>query len=175
MWSEAPEMTVNNMAGDFVTHRLAGDEAILAALVIGDVNEFISTVLSDPTTHSVALARDIAAFKVLLAARPSRAWRDYFDRWIAGTGLENELATLASGYPAALNAGMIVWAPNGTLARDTGRTIIRGGAGTLRAQARPRSGGFAQAVRVWVREGPNGGLEGWTIPDLMQHQGSLSQ
>jgi hypothetical protein len=131
-------------------------------------------VLSDPTAQSVALARDVASFKVLLAARPSRTWSAYFELRIAGTDFEGEFRTLARRYTTALNAGAIVWVPNGTLGRETDRIIIRGVARLPSAQAGHRNGGFAQAVRVRVREGPDRGLEGWTIPDLMQREGSLS-
>jgi hypothetical protein len=124
-------------------------------------------VLSDWSAHSVAIARDIPTFKILLAARPSYAWRVYFSDWIAGSGLEKDLAARAGGYAAALNAGMIVWLPNGTLANDRGWTKI-----PRIGPSGPRYGGFAQAVKIRVREGPNRSLEGWTLPDLMQRQGN---
>jgi hypothetical protein len=143
----------------------------LCLLAIGETSCYTTdrVVLSDRSAHSVAIARDIPTFKILLAARPSYAWKVYFSYRIAGRGggLENELAALASGYAAARNAGMIVWLPNGTLASFTGETIIHGV-----GQADPLHSGFAEAMMVRVEEGPNRGLYGWTIDDVMQHQGS---
>src|ERR1700691_3496420 len=128
-------------------------------------------ILSDRTARSVALARDIASFRILLAARPSPAWGNYFEHWIAGTGFEDELRTLAGSYTAALNGGAIVWVPNGTLGNETDHAIIRGGAAT---RAGHRKRGFAQAIRITLREEPNRGVEGWTIPDILQHERALA-
>jgi hypothetical protein len=126
--------------------------------------------LSDWTAPSVALARDVNAFRTLLADRPTPAWALYFSHRIAGTDLEKEILPLAAGYGQALAAGRVVFVPNGTPASETDRLEVRGSSARVHGEL-GGGAGLYQAVRVKVREGPYRGLEGWTLPDLMQHEG----
>jgi len=124
--------------------------------------------LSDWTAPSVALARDADTFRILLVARPTPAWAGYFNHWIAGTDIEKRLVAPAEGYEQAIAAGRVVFVPNGTPARVTDGQEVRGTGAWVHGEHGSGTGQY-RALRVKVREGPYRGLEGWTLPDLMQH------
>jgi len=126
--------------------------------------QFNRVTLNDPTASSVALATDIDAYKVLLEAQPSAAWRSYYEHFVTEKGLGHIAEGGVQVFRQSQAAGRIIELPNGTRAEQADRIA-------LSARGNPLHRYSAEAVKVRVREGPHKGLEGWTSPDLVKHEG----
>lgn len=140
---------------------IGGALAVTSALAIEMARWYIAgkhstwVILNDPTAASVAIAADLDAFRMLAITKPSKAWAAYYeDHPSEATALgdrridESELKNLVA-------SGRIKKLPNGTRAEE------------MRGRS---TSNVIRAVRIKVRDGPSAGTEGWTLPEVVQHE-----
>jgi hypothetical protein len=128
-------------------------------------------VLNDESSDAAILAKDLEAFRIASAAQPSQLWRVYF----RDQGARSEFVTVTpfadAEYRNALATGRILRIQNRSKAVEIDRKAFSG----FSLQP-PRSGIDdtqyirVKAVKVRIREGPQAGVEGWTLPEVMQHE-----
>jgi len=118
--------------------------------------------LNDPSAESVALATDLDAYRVLLDARPSPAWKRYYDQVITEKGLERVFKQDVQILPKLRADGRIVALPNGTHAVQVDRIRIS-------APGNPLHFYSVEAVKVRIGDASHKRLNAWTLPELVQH------
>jgi hypothetical protein len=125
--------------------------------------------LNDPTWSNVVIASNLEGLDVLLAAPPSRAWKQVS----RPSAPKSDFPGGRQGYAAAVRSHSIVELPNGTRAKVVDRADFvdqRFLAPTAMSAAELRHAGGIELIRIEVREGPDKGLTGWVLPELVQHE-----
>jgi hypothetical protein len=124
----------------------------------------VRVTLRDPSAASVALATDLEAYRVLLAASPSPTWRRYYDHFITEKGLGPVFNEDVQSFHHLLTMGRIIELPNGSRAEQLDQI-------SLSELDNPQQRYAVQAIKVRIRAGPYKGLEAWTSPELVGHEG----
>jgi hypothetical protein len=135
--------------------------------VAGDRSNWVT--LNDATSSSVVVASDLEGIKVLCASPPSQAWKQR----VSPSASKNTLASVREQYGVAVRSRRVVELPNGTRARVVGRADFvdqRFQAPKPMSAAELRHEGGVELIQIEIREGPNKGLTGWLLPELVQHE-----
>jgi hypothetical protein len=134
--------------------------AAVAFFRVGQHDNWVT--LNDPRAGSVAAATDLDAYRILLWAHPSLTWQNYYQQITEeGLGLVNGDVQVLRQMRAAAR---IIELPNGTRAEQEDQIVLTEPDNPLHRTA-------FQAFKVRVRAGPHNGLEAWTAPDLIKHEG----
>jgi hypothetical protein len=118
--------------------------------------------LNDRSASSISVATDLDAYRILLSAGPSPIWQEYAQR-ITREGLGHVTRDLPA-FRRMQAAGRIIELPNGTRAIQEDQIVLTAYNNALYRTA-------FQAFKIRVRKGPRKGLEAWTSPDLVRHEG----
>jgi hypothetical protein len=127
-------------------------------------------VLGGNTSDSIIVVRDPALFRTILRCPPSEAWASY---WQFSGAVAVDPGAAVPAPCAVWQTGQTTPLPNGTRAEVVGRLLLSERdlkakcSGMMSSNQGDRR---VEVVKIRVRSGPHAGLEGWTIPWLMQHE-----